>query len=138
MKLLPAVLVCLVAPLAQTGAPAIADDDWDWNGAIAVSPSTGAVGTISGAAGKSAESDFAPQLCSNSGAKDCKTVVTFTNTCASVVRSGDGQFFTELGDDDDTDARETRLLDKCKAGAKDCTLVTTYCAGFVRRLGPER
>ncbi|MGL6235533.1 MAG: DUF4189 domain-containing protein [Segniliparus sp.] len=134
-----------VAPMASALSTASADENW--NAAIAVSPSTGAIGTISGPATRKTEEGFAKDLCARNGATDCKVVTSFTNACATVakgVKTGkddDGkevknaQFFAELGDDDDTDAREVRVLDACKAGAQECVLVTTYCAGFESKLG---
>ena len=134
-----------VAPMVSAVSAASADDVW--NAAIAVSPSTGAVGTISGPATRKFEENAAKDLCARNGATDCKVVTSFTNTCATVAKGvktekdDDGkdvksaQFFAELGDDDDSDAREVRVLDACKAGAQDCALVTTYCANFESKLG---
>lgn len=127
------------APFASAVPTASAHDNW--SGAIAVSPSTGAVGTISGPATRRIEEGFAKEICARSGAADCKIVTSFTDTCATVAKGvkttkGDdgkevreAQFFTELGGDDETDEREIRVLDACKAGAQDCAMVTTYCAG---------
>jgi hypothetical protein len=141
MRLLNTAIVAALAfiPFASAVPTASAHDNW--SGAIAVSPSTGAVGTISGAASRRIEEGFAKEICARNGAEDCKVVTSFTDTCATVAKGvkatkdDDGkevreaQFFTELGDDDETDEREIRVLDACKAGAQDCALVTTYCAG---------
>ncbi|EFV13956.1 DUF4189 domain-containing protein [Segniliparus rugosus] len=150
MRLLPAVMASAalaLAPVAASMSTAAADDIW--NAAIAVSPSTGAVGTISGPASRKFEENAAKDLCARNGATDCQVVTSFTNTCATVAKGvttskgEDGkdvrnaQFFAELGgdDDDETDARQVRVLDACKAGAQECVLVTTYCAAFEQRTG---
>ena len=150
MRLLPAFIASaslVFAPVAMSLSAAGADDVW--NAAIAVSPSTGAVGTISGPASRKTEEGFAKDLCARNGATDCQVVTSFTNACATVAKGvttskgEDGkevraaQFFAELGGDDDgeADARGVRVLDACKAGAQECVLVTTYCANFEQRGG---
>ncbi|ADG98236.1 hypothetical protein Srot_1776 [Segniliparus rotundus DSM 44985] len=134
-----AAAVLAFAPFAT--AAANASDHDNWSAAIAVSPSTGSIGTISGPATRRIEEGFAKEICARNGAADCMIVTSFTDTCATVAKGmkaakGDdgkevreAQFFTELGGDDETDEREIRVLDACKAGAQDCALVTTYCAG---------
>lgn len=147
MRLLPAFIAAALgaAPIASALSTASADDVW--NAAIAVSPSTGAVGTIAGPATRRIEEGFAKEICARTGATDCKVVTSFTNTCATVAKGvktekddagkevKNAQFFAELGEEEDSDAREVRVIDACKAGAQDCALVTTYCAGFEQRDG---
>ncbi|MET9024632.1 MULTISPECIES: DUF4189 domain-containing protein [Nocardia] len=76
------------ATCAVVGAPAGAAHAATYYGALALSPSTGAVTSAVDYASAAAADAAARAQC---GVTDCQTVVQFWNACGSVVRGADGK-----------------------------------------------
>ena len=95
--------------------------------AIAVSPTTMAVGAAHGRNSESEADDTALHNCTSSGARDCKVVTDGANQCLAIATSSDkGDGF---GPALNRVAAATKALSLCQqAGGKSCVLVAAPCS----------
>jgi hypothetical protein len=95
-------------------------------GAIAISSSTGHVGTSAGKISKSEAKHAAMQDCGDQdGIPDCKVNLSYSNACAAYAWGG-GRAGT--GSAPSTEEASARALNECSKKGKDCQLYYSECS----------
>lgn len=97
--------------------------------AIAVSPTTMAVGGAHGRGSRNEAEQTAIQNCSRNGAKDCKVAIWGSNRCEALATSyADKTWASDSGTT--RDAAASAALARCRnTGGKNCVLITSPCGG---------
>ena len=95
-------------------------------GAIAISKSTGEVGTSAGKFSESDANGSAVRQCSTNGASDCKVQLTYRNQCSALAASQVDTFFQSSSTEQLAISLVTKVCEQSGGGA--CKVMYTECS----------
>lgn len=95
-------------------------------GAIAMSKSTGDVGTTKGKLSQGDAKSSAVQQCSNNGAEDCKVTLVYRNQCAALAASQVSTFFQASASKEAAIAQVVGICERSGGGA--CKVIFSECS----------